>query len=676
MQEEIDLQVPDIAPLPGGRASGRVPSSERRKVWVFLVAVGVSLWLSARAFAQISPGPLSRAHQAWNGPTQCTFCHRLAGGSEKFRCLECHTEIAQRLAAHRGYHAAVFNAQAGERDCARCHSEHNGENFPLIRWEPSLKGFDHSKTGYVLEGKHAGLACQQCHTVARISTAERATIKMKDLNRSFLGLSRDCLTCHQDAHRGQFGKDCARCHTFNDWKTAAHFDHSRTRFALTGAHAPVPCQKCHKPEPENPQTLRFVGIAFSRCADCHTDPHHGAFKAACESCHTTVAWKQISQIKIGAVFDHSRTRYALLGKHLNVRCDACHKGTDFNRPLAFNRCLDCHTDQHQGQFLARRDGGDCAACHTLDGFKPSTFGVREHSGTSYPLEGKHVAVACVKCHVPAGVMTVYKVKLTACKECHADVHRGQFAGAPDNSRCEACHTVHGFAPSTFTLARHNTTRFPLTGGHVATPCGECHQARKPPGSTLAVPYHFANLTCQECHADPHHGEFAARMERPGPQGKPVGCEACHSTVSWTESLQFDHSATAFPLLGAHRAVACMNCHKPPNLEVTMKNVAFKAAPKECHGCHEDPHAGQFSVAGAIPECSSCHNVEHWKPSVFDHDKRTEFALKGAHAKVACAACHKNVQMANGKPVLFYKPTPKSCAACHGPNPPKWGNGSA
>ncbi len=661
-----------------------VDSRRTRGIWVLFAVAGAGLLVCAQTRAQISPGPLSRAHQAWNGPTQCTFCHRLGGGSEKFRCLECHTEIAQRLAAHRGYHAAVVNPQAPEKDCARCHSEHNGENFPLIRWEPSLKGFDHSKTGYVLEGKHAGLACQRCHNASRVSPAERATIKMKDLNRTFLGLSPDCLTCHQDPHQGQLGKDCARCHNFNDWKAATHFDHSRTRFPLTGAHAQVACQKCHKPEAANPQLVRYTGIPFSRCTDCHTDPHHGSFKAACESCHSTITWKQISPSKIGTVFDHSQTKYPLLGKHAEVRCEACHKGADFNQPLAFNRCLDCHADPHHGQFVARRDGGDCASCHTVDGFKPSTFGVREHAATSYPLEGKHLDVPCAKCHIPAVatavvgvstvtvVNTVYKIPRTACVDCHADVHRGQFAGPPDNNQCETCHTVHGFVPSSFTLARHNTTRFPLTGGHVATPCGECHEARKPPGSNLPVPYHFANLSCHECHEDPHHNEFAARMQQPGPQGKPLGCEACHSTASWTEPLEFDHATTAFPLLGAHRAVACMSCHKPPNLEVTMKNVVFNAAPKACHGCHEDPHAGQFAKAGVNLECSSCHGVERWKPSQFDHDKRTDFALKGAHANVPCAGCHKNVRTVNSKPVLFYKPTPKACDACHGPNIPRQG----
>ncbi len=562
--------------------------------------------------------------------------------------------------------------QPDDEQCVRCHSEHNGVNFQIVHWQPSQKAFDHNKTGYPLKGKHAALTCRQCHNAAHIIPAERAGLKGKDLNRTFLGLSPKCATCHEDAHHGRLGSECAQCHSFNDWRTVAHFDHSKTRFPLTGEHVHVSCQKCHKPEAGKPELMQLAGMPFSKCADCHKDPHHGAFKATCDSCHTTAGWKEVSMARVVGQFDHSKTKYPLEGKHAEVRCDQCHKSGDFTKPLAFARCLDCHTDPHHGQFIARKDGGDCAGCHTVNGFKPSTFTVKEHAATRYPLQGKHAKVPCEKCHLPAGVNAVYKIKVTTCHSCHTDYHGGQFAGAPYHNRCEDCHTTRGFAPSTFTLAEHQKTRFPLTGGHLATPCAECHQGRIPPGTKLPAPYHFKDLSCTECHEDPHRGEFARRMSQTGPDGQPLGCEACHSTQSWTEHVRFDHASTAFPLLGAHRAVACIDCHKPPNLEVSLRNVSFKSAPTQCHECHQDPHAGQFVRNGANPECSSCHNTARWRPSLFDHEKRTAFPLEGAHRNVPCSGCHKNLKDVHGKAVLFYKPTPTKCEACHGPNVPKEG----
>ena len=55
-------------------------------------------------------------------------------------------------------------ANPNSKDCVRCHLDHNGKDFGLIHWEPPQKQFDHKLTGYVLEGKHAGIACEKCHT--------------------------------------------------------------------------------------------------------------------------------------------------------------------------------------------------------------------------------------------------------------------------------------------------------------------------------------------------------------------------------------------------------------------------------------------------------------------------------------------------------------------------------
>src|ERR1700687_2942620 len=81
------------------------------------------------ARAQISPGPLSKAHQALSGPTNCTKCHDLARGAAQLKCLECHTEIRERVTQRRGMHAVWVNANGTGQDCARCHSDHSGGEF-------------------------------------------------------------------------------------------------------------------------------------------------------------------------------------------------------------------------------------------------------------------------------------------------------------------------------------------------------------------------------------------------------------------------------------------------------------------------------------------------------------------------------------------------------------------
>ena len=609
---------------------------------------------SAPVRAQISPGPLSAPHASLSGPTQCSSCHKVGLGTAALKCQECHTEIAQELTQTKGLHGKFANNE----QCAQCHSEHNGRDFPLIHWVPSEKDFDHNQTGYPLQGKHAGLTCNQCHSAAHVVGPNRGLIKMQDLNRTFLGLSEDCGSCHEDVHKGQLGQNCLQCHNFVDWKGAKNFDHSKSRYPLSGDHAHVACEKCHTAAEPGGEP-RFRGIPFKSCTDCHADIHHGAFAKPCEICHTTNGWKQAGK---ESQFDHSKTKYPLLGKHAQVDCLKCHDGGNFKRPVAFVKCTDCHTtDPHGGQFAGRKEQGECAECHTVQGWKPSLFDVKMHASTRYRLDGKHAGVPCDKCHVPAGTATRYKIRFAKCQDCHKDTHEGQFAGPPYGNRCEKCHTLAGFKPSTYTIAQHQSTRFPLREAHLAVPCEECHQAAK---GSKSIPYRFADRACTACHADPHHGEFTDKMSQKGPSGAPAGCQACHTVKSWTDLPKFDHSKTKFPLLGAHGKVPCDECHKPEQGDKALTEAIFRSTPTACASCHLDVHAGQFTKEGRSGACDQCHNTDKWSPSLFDHERQTDFSLRGAHEKVPCKDCHTGYRLVAGKRVLFYKLTPRLCADCH------------
>ena len=653
---------------PGDAADERSCSAPHRMLGGAIRMLACALfWLVflAAAGAQISPGPLSRPHQSLNGSTNCASCHKF-GGQAALKCLECHTEIATRLSGNKGLHATYNLPHGSSQECARCHSEHNGEDFPLIKWD--IKAFDHKQTGYLLEGKHAGVTCNRCHTPARINPQERATIKVKDPSRTYLGVLTACATCHQDPHNGRLGQTCQQCHNFEDWKTisVSQFDHSKTRYPLTGLHAQVQCAKCHTPGPDNkPQ---YTGIPFNQCSDCHKDPHHGSFPQGCQACHSTAGWKKISLTAVNEHFDHSKTKFPLEGKHISVDCAQCHASGDFKKPLVFQKCMDCHKpDPHNGQFAKRPDRGECASCHNVNGWKPSTFTVKEHAVGAYPLQGGHARVLCAQCHIPKGKDTLFKVKFAKCTDCHSDRHAAQFAAAPYFNACDRCHNLEGYKPSTFTLAKHKETQFVLTGGHVAVPCSDCHKESADFQPTSAV-YHWKELSCTSCHADPHKGQFKERMQKVLADKTAAGCEACHSTKSWKDLARFDHSQTTFPLLGAHRATACMDCHKPPNLETKLVDVDFKVAPTQCEDCHQDIHGKQFAKA-EVTRCVDCHNSLKWKPSLFDHERKTQFPLRGAHQNVRCGECHKLTKLVAGKTVLFYKPTPKECVACHGPTNP-------
>jgi hypothetical protein len=637
--------------------SGAIEYVAPCRVIGILVAVCILFFAAPPARAQISPGPLSKAHESLNGATDCTTCHQFGAAEPTYKCLDCHKEINHLLAFGLGYHARLKMSKPTGRDCVRCHLEHNGSDFQLVHWDRPFREFNHREAGYTLEGKHANLSCEKCHTVAHMDPAEKALMRVKDLSKSYLGLSRNCVTCHEDVHKGDLGSECQRCHNFTDWKQASQFDHSKTKYPLTGMHLKVACDKCHVPSPPD-NKVKFTGLKFEGCIDCHTDPHRGEFKSTCESCHNTGGWKNIS---MSMQFDHSNTKFPLLGAHTKVGCGQCHAGGDFRKPLPFDKCMDCHRpDPHKGQFQARSSGGECKECHTVNSWKPSLFGSKEHAATQYPLLGKHADVECAKCHIPAGVNTLYKVKFAQCMDCHKDVHDGQFAKEPYNNRCESCHTVNDFHRSRFTIAMHRKTQFPLEGAHAVVPCIDCHKEVVGARFDKTLPFDFKDRSCTTCHVDPHHGQFDKQMALRAANGAAMGCEACHNVKSWVNAKGFDHSKTDFPLIGAHRSVACSSCHKAA---AGVREVTFKGTTKQCEDCHSDVHAGQFTSDNTT-RCAACHNSILWVPSTFDHDKRTSFPLTGGHARIACDRCHTQTKNIGDDSIVIYHLATSKCSDCH------------
>lgn len=623
---------------------------------------------------QISPGPLSSAHQQLEGATQCTACHSFGIGERALKCLDCHTEIAERLAADAGYHSREYRAAANQLDCARCHLEHNGRDFAITRFEKT--GFDHARrTGFDLRGAHATAECSSCHKASLVQPGVRASIKIKDLNRTFLGLPTQCADCHEDPHGSQLGAACSTCHNEVEWTPAPYFNHNSTRYPLSGKHRGVSCSGCHTPAGGS-EVPRYKGLPFANCDGCHADPHQGAFASelfsssdgSCASCHIESGW---NLLRSDAGFDHAQTEFPLNGKHAEVACSSCHMDSNFGRPIEFRLCANCHEDVHGGQFEAREAGSDCSSCHNETAFTPSLFTKETHRQSAFVLEGAHGDLECSTCHQPPGADAKYILGTLTCQSCHQDPHAGEFAEAPLGNRCETCHTQQEFHTSTFSLTRHQETQFALTGAHLAVVCRECHTplpaAVTPsnPGLLAKIPdistavarrYHFPDQSCAGCHADPH------RL----PEAVGLTCETCHNTDQWRRLRLFDHSTTGFQLDGAHQQASCASCHLPRPSVVTAEAVAtvdFYATPRQCFQCHEDVHGGQFMSPGAEADCATCHSITTWSAGSFDH-RTTRFPLDGAHQEVGCAQCHNQFVPVDGRQVRLYRGVPLECEGCH------------
>jgi hypothetical protein len=167
---------------------------------LWLVAIAGYASIARSAQAQISPGPLSKAHSSLDGPLNCTKCHAGGGASMSTRCLSCHKEIAALVQQRRGFHAR--NARV---ECSSCHPDHAGRDFALVKWaEGSQERFDHAKAGWALEDEHARLTCEQCHT-AKLRVSPIAALAPRRASLAWTGLETTCASCHDDVHTGSLG---------------------------------------------------------------------------------------------------------------------------------------------------------------------------------------------------------------------------------------------------------------------------------------------------------------------------------------------------------------------------------------------------------------------------------------------------------------------------------------
>jgi hypothetical protein len=595
--------------------------------WLAVLVIVASMNV-ARAGGLLSPGPLANAHASIDGDNDCGKCHESGNQVVARLCLDCHKDLGAEMAAGRGLHGKQYKNQG----CESCHVDHVGRGAKLVRWPGGgMEKLDHGLTGYALEGGHTKPKCLDCHK------------KTSPLGKSqFLGTTTACGACHKDPHAGKLGADCQKCHAVvREWQAfdKKAFDHKAARFELTGKHVDVACEKCHPGAPP-----KWKPLEFATCESCHADPHKGQFKPkACSACHDTKNWQGATDS-----IRRNHPKLSLANGHSRVGCKSCHDRGDDKPPSKGSTCASCHAQVHVAKF-----GNKCESCHASIKWVglPESIGRDSHAKTRYALAGKHAEVACAGCHKPTKpqAQRFRGTEFGTCNACHADVHKGEFTGLGGRKTvdCAQCHTVQGYTPTSFGLAEHASTSFALDGKHAATPCGACHTGARP-----RVAFKVANKQCADCHANPHGTQFDKEMQ----QG---GCAHCHTATDWHQA-KVDHST--WPLLGAHSRTPCAQCHGEQ--KKGAEPAAYRGIPRDCEGCHDDIHAGQFTQTQPAKRCQTCHTAETFKiANNFDHTK-TRYPLDGKHLLVACGECHKPETLRSGATAVRYRLGYTQCKDCH------------
>jgi len=508
-----------------------------------LLAAAMNLLLITTAHAAeietlFMPGELIAGHAEYE--SECSKCHaRFEKKTQDRLCRDCHEDIDNDISTGTGMHGRTPALK--DQPCKSCHTDHIGRDADIVLLNSAT--FDHDLTDFPLSGRHVGVSCTVCH----------------QRDKKYSEAANDCYGCHreQDPHKGNLGEQCNDCHLPKTWQEF-DYDHDVTDFPLKGKHKEVLCGSCHLNEqyektPQDCNSCHYLndvhnGRNGTKCQDCHNarqwdesefdhnrdtefrlrgkhsnirceachteilaeakpkkdcyschrndDRHKGRYGKECQSCHSEKTWER-------AQFDHTRnTDFALRGKHADLICSSCHRGTLDEENLS-TRCNDCHAgdDVHRGQ-----QGERCDRCHQETGWTQKV--AFDHDLTRFPLIGLHASTPCEECHLTPA----FQDTENRCYACHQaeDEHKAALG-----ENCAQCHNPNGW--SLWIFDHNQQTDFKLEGGHEDLSCRDCH--REP---VKAKP--DQSSSCYACHAedDDHRGRFGRN------------CERCHNTSSFSE----------------------------------------------------------------------------------------------------------------------------------------------
>ena len=190
--------------------------------------------------------------------------------------------------------------------------------------------------------------------------------------------------------------------------------------------------------------------------------------------------------------------------------------------------------------------------------------------------------------------------------------------------CENCHTATAWRPiKAVPEFDHNKTRYPLRGQHEGVQCIQCH---------VKPVFTDVSMNCKDCHTDVHQNKMG------------TNCADCHTVQGWKIAVQQvkDHQ-NRFPLLGAHAAVQCDDCHKSAAVG------QFQGLSTACISCHQKDLQLTQTLGGGVPNhiaaqfpqtCETCHNFDSWLGATVNHSAPPiNFPLTAGHANVPCESCH-------------------------------------
>ena len=573
----------------------------------------------------------------------------------------------------------------------------NSGNFGSI----DASEFDHSITGFTLDGNHSLLDCESCHVGGVFDELPRECSHCHDnvfaigTSPSHIPVVEACDTCHSTLgfeasamttlmdHSVLAGQPCMGCHNGID----------ATGKSATHVQTILDCDACHNVNSWLVTAFDHNNVNGQPCVSCHngveaTGKHasHIASSDTCDSCHLTSAWLPLTQV------DHTQVFGPCVDCHDNVvssgkpvthistttLCDACHLPApatwipvaQVDHAQVLGVCSSCHdgviaTGKHAAHVVTTEE---CDACHSTSQWVPAAVDHSTFFGN------------CISCHdgvSASGKSASHIATSEVCDACHEKFPAGWTpvaATAVDHSQvigtCVSCH--NNVAATGKPPAHINTT----------DSCDACHAAGPTPFAPVALGVDHTEVlgVCSSCHdgviATGKHATHIATIEE---------CDSCHSTSQWVPAA-VDHTGFVGNCVSCHNGVnasgksinhiattdVCDACHSVfpaqwtpvPNSSVDHNEVLGI-----CSSCHDNIIAtgkGPLHIV-TNQECDICHATSAWIPASGGPGGATPD--HSTFLPSDCAGCHNGVN-ASGKSVNHINTT-DMCASCHQAFPATW-----
>lgn len=501
--------------------------------------------------------------------------------------------------------------------------------------------------------------------------------------------------------------------------TADKFDHVKTGFNLTGAHATARCTSCHI-------NNVFKGVARD-CATCHRaanlmaatakPTNHINTNSQCDTCHKTSIWTPALFTHVGMAGGACATCHngtTALGKsrtHIpvpaTISCDNCHKTTSwlqysFSHKNINSGCGDCHGGQTftgvPVQPKAKPNNHmltslDCGACHSTTNFVILKAG----APVAIPLGHFPTAQPCSVCHSGGSFVPgrMNHAGASNCKSCHADGTNWLGVTNPKlrmqdavghmsigAMECSSCHVTSNFAVSTLTIP---------PAGHMPTnrPCATCHSAGSGGyiagsglNNSMSV-LHVGVVSCTNCHGKTFPlGQGVTPKTKSSihvPTARVANgtlCETCHNASNTSGFTSF--TGTPATIMNHAGIVnACTDCHGKAFgglTPITMSATSPVHIPTKlgCETCHSTSVFNTFSGAimrhTGVVTCKECHNGSTFQTSVIPLFKAVSVTHNTANAE--CSGCHNTTTFmsATGGLPANHLTSSQPCSTCHATTP--------